>query len=57
MHSYFGIKPSQELGMGSVFEKLNLKDHGEIVVVNAPASFGPSWPRLTVLPCCAIFRR
>ena len=39
MHSYFGIKPSQGLGMGSVFEKLNLKDRGEIVVVNAPASF------------------
>lgn len=25
----------------SVFAKLNLKDHGEIVVVNAPASFEP----------------
>lgn len=25
--------------MGSVFEKLTLKDHGEIIVLNAPASF------------------
>src|SRR5262245_16780013 len=27
--------------MADVWSKLNLKDHGEIVVVNAPASFEP----------------
>jgi len=32
--------------MASVFEKLNLKDQREILVVNAPASFGPELSKL-----------
>ena len=32
--------------MGSVFDKLNLKDQRDIVVVNAPASFEPELRRL-----------
>ena len=32
--------------MASVFEKLNFKDQGEILVVNAPSSFEPELSRL-----------
>ena len=35
--------------MASVFEKLNLKDRQEIVVLNAPASFEPELARLAVM--------
>jgi hypothetical protein len=35
--------------MASVFEKLNLKDRQEIVVLNAPASFEPELARLAVI--------
>ena len=35
--------------MATVFEKLNLKDHREIVVLDAPASFEPELSRLPVL--------
>jgi hypothetical protein len=32
--------------MATIFEKLNLKDHPEIVVLNAPISFEPELTRL-----------
>jgi hypothetical protein len=32
--------------MPSVFAKLNLKDHTEVVIANAPASFEPELERL-----------
>jgi len=35
--------------MASVFEKLNLKDRQEMVVLNAPASFEPELARLAVM--------
>lgn len=35
--------------MASIFEKLNLKDHQEILVLNAPASFEPELAGLPVL--------
>jgi hypothetical protein len=35
--------------MATVFEKLNLKDQQEIVVLNAPTSFEPELARLPVL--------
>jgi hypothetical protein len=35
--------------MASVFEKLNLKDQQEIVVLNAPSSFEPEMARLAVM--------
>ena len=35
--------------MASVFEKLNLKDRQEMVVLNAPASFEPELARLAVV--------
>jgi hypothetical protein len=35
--------------MASVFEKLNLKDQQEMVVLNAPASFEPELARLAVM--------
>lgn len=35
--------------MATIFEKLNLKDHQEIVVLNAPESFEPELARLPVL--------
>jgi hypothetical protein len=34
-----GVKELLEIDMSSVFEKLNLKEHSEIVVVSAPPSF------------------
>ena len=34
--------------MATTFEKLNLKDHQEIVVLNAPQSFGPELAKLPV---------
>ena len=35
--------------MATVFEKLNLKDQQEIVVLHAPASFEPEMARLAVM--------
>ena len=35
--------------MATVFEKLNLKDHQQILILNAPASFEPELSRLPVL--------
>lgn len=35
--------------MATIFEKLNLKDHQEILVLNAPASFEPELARLPVV--------
>jgi len=35
--------------MGEIFEKLNLKDQQEILVLRAPESFQPELPRLPVL--------
>lgn len=35
--------------MASIFEKLNLKDHQEVLVVNAPESFEPELAGLHVL--------
>ena len=35
--------------MATIFEKLNLKDQQEIVVVNAPASFEPQLARLPAI--------
>jgi hypothetical protein len=35
--------------MANLWEKLNLKDHQEILVLNAPASFEPELARLPVL--------
>jgi hypothetical protein len=35
--------------MASVFEKLNLKDQQEMVVLNAPSSFEPELSRLAVM--------
>ena len=35
--------------MATIWEKLNLKDHQEILVLNAPASFEPELARLPVL--------
>ena len=35
--------------MASVFEKLNLKDRQEMVVLNAPASFEPELARVAVM--------
>jgi hypothetical protein len=35
--------------MASVFEKLNLKDQQEMVVLNAPSSFEPELARLAVM--------
>jgi len=35
--------------MATLFEKLNLKDHQEILVLHAPASFEPELARLPVL--------
>jgi hypothetical protein len=35
--------------MATIFEKLNLKDHQEIVVLNAPESFEPELARLPVI--------
>jgi hypothetical protein len=34
-----GVKELLEVDMSPVFEKLNLKEHSEIVVVSAPPSF------------------
>jgi hypothetical protein len=39
--------PQHEQGAMSVFTKLNLKDHREIVVLNAPESFAPELARLS----------
>ena len=38
--------------MATVFEKLNLKDHREILVLNAPASFEPELARLPGIAIC-----
>jgi hypothetical protein len=35
--------------MATLFEKLNLKDHQEILVLNAPQSFEPELARLPVM--------
>ena len=35
--------------MATIFEKLNLKDQQEIVVLNAPASFEPELAKLPVI--------
>jgi hypothetical protein len=35
--------------MATIFEKLNLKDHQEILVLNAPESFEPELSRLPVI--------
>ena len=35
--------------MASIFEKLNLKDRQEMVVLNAPANFEPELARLAVM--------
>jgi hypothetical protein len=35
--------------MATLFEKLNLKDHQQIVILNAPTSFGAELARLPVL--------
>lgn len=35
--------------MATIFEKLNLKDHQEILVLNAPQSFEPELARLPVV--------
>ncbi len=35
--------------MATIFEKLNLKDHQEILVLNAPQSFAPELARLPVV--------
>jgi hypothetical protein len=35
--------------MATIFDKLNLKDHQEIVVLHAPASFEPALAHLPVL--------
>jgi hypothetical protein len=35
--------------MATLFEKLNLKDHQEILVLNAPESFEPELSRLPVI--------
>jgi len=40
--------------MATLFEKLNLKDHQELLVLNAPQSFEPELARL---PAIAIHRR
>jgi hypothetical protein len=41
--------PAIMKSMASVFEKLNLKDRQEMVVLNAPASFEPELARLPVI--------
>jgi len=42
--------------MSSTFAKLNLKDHAEILVLNAPASFEPQIKssRLRATPSCGL---
>jgi hypothetical protein len=35
--------------MATIFEKLNLKDHQEVLVLNAPQSFEPELARLHVM--------